>query len=80
MGNIYLKAPVSARTINIFVLGSVCCMPTILFVSLFLLMRGEREKNIRQNGYKDGVSQQWVQRIDTVWIRKTVTNAANGTE
>lgn len=56
------------KRLNALLAGSIGTMPTLLFVSLFLLMGNEREKNIEQKGYEKGIQQQWQQRIDTVYV------------
>jgi hypothetical protein len=56
------------KRINALLLSSIGTMPTLLFVSLFLLMGGAREKNIEQRGYERGIQQQWEQRVDTVYV------------
>jgi hypothetical protein len=56
------------KRMNALLLGTIGTMPTILFVSLFLLMGDVRERNIEQRGYERGIQQQWEQRVDTVYI------------
>lgn len=56
------------KRLNALLAGSIGTMPTILFVSLSLLMGNERERNIEKRGYERGIKQKYEKRIDTVYV------------
>lgn len=47
-----------------------CSTISSMLVISFLLLRPERERNIEIKGYKKGVEQKYMMRIDTIWIPK----------
>jgi Na+-driven multidrug efflux pump len=49
---------------------TVCGTVSIMLVLMYLLCIGERETNIREQSYQEGINQKWQQRIDTIWIPK----------
>ena len=49
----------------------LCSAVSILLVVMFLIIRPEREKTIDRLGYERGVQQQWIKRVDTVYVPKT---------
>lgn len=70
ISRLYWNTPASVKSINTLLAGMGGCAINILFISLFILMRPERENNIEKNAYLKGIEQQWEYKIDTTWTPK----------
>lgn len=46
----------------------LCSTVSMILVMSHILIRPERERNLRHDGYKAGTEQKYIQRIDTVWV------------